>query len=473
MVAVTKLTDEVIQAICARKRADQALTQDSLAAEFNLNRNSIKKALVMLNVPAGDDTGIRLIDFELIIRSSLNPRKTFPAAELAELAEGIAVNGLLQNLVVRDAQKSSINAEGHYILVAGERRYRAIGLLREQGRWEGPLPCRVIDADDGTHLALALLENLQRQDVAPLEEADAFLQLQQIDPTVWTAPAIAAKIGRTPRYVYGRLALANKLAPETRAALAAGRINIEAARMLTSVDVERQVEVLDAAAEYDDEDNTREIHLDSIKQEIANNLISVDDAIFDVAASALEIIELDGTNYFVDRKAAIQLQMQAVKTKAKSLKKIWAFVTVSEPGEYFYSSDWEACKDKTKAGVVISITRDTYQVTIREGIVQKVKATPKSFDQKEFKAKAEQARLEREAKEKAELERYTALAPKLPTDWADGEVRAADCADGCKWRVLLCYSAPAEFHVCTKPGGPRAGLLTHEHQGGNGCFEVA
>ncbi|HVE20627.1 MAG TPA: ParB/RepB/Spo0J family partition protein [Acidocella sp.] len=472
MAAVPKLTEEVIQAICARKRADPAITQDMLAAEFNLNRTSIKKALVMLNVPAvaaANDTGISLVDYDLIDRSSLNPRKTFDQTELEELAESIAVNGLLQNLVVR------AGPEGRYILVAGERRYRAIGLLIDQARWGQPLPCRVIEADDGTHLALALLENLQRQDVAPLEEADAFVQLQRIDPKTWTAQAIAMKIGRTPRYVYQRLALANKLAPAAREALTSGKITIEAARLLTTAPADIQVDILDRAT--DDYDESGKISVEDITYELRGTLIDVEDALFDVEASALELVEIEGSRYFADRKAAIALQMEAVQAKAKALKKKWAFVTVLEPGERFNS--WEYLTGQTKAngaGAFIVINKSSYDVTIHEGLLTKPKEDPKRFDTSDYKAKQKAAQLERAERANAEIARFHALTPKLPTDYPPNEERQEGqkfCFDGCKFRQLLNYSAPAEFHVCTNPNSPRAAMLTHEEQGGNGCFEVS
>jgi ParB/RepB/Spo0J family partition protein len=210
MAAVSKVTEEVVSKVRARLADDKTLTQQALAAELKLDRKTIAKAMLVVTAasqpsdPKGD-TGIALLAHANITPSPLNPRKTFDPDELAELAESIAVNGLLQNLVVRDGP------EGGFILVAGERRFRAIGLLIANGRWSAPLPCRIIEADDGAHVALALLENLHRQDVAPLEEADAFAQLQAINKEVWTAQAIAERIGRTTRYVYQRLAMAMEI----------------------------------------------------------------------------------------------------------------------------------------------------------------------------------------------------------------------------------------------------------------------
>jgi ParB family chromosome partitioning protein len=79
------------------------------------------------------------------------------------------------------------------------------------------IPCRLVPANTGANLAIALLENLARENVPPLEEADAFAQLQKLDPVAWSTANIADRIGKTPRYVYQRLSLVNKLAPESSA----------------------------------------------------------------------------------------------------------------------------------------------------------------------------------------------------------------------------------------------------------------
>jgi ParB family chromosome partitioning protein len=471
--AQAKLTDSVVEAICARKRADRTLSNTALAAEFNLNRKSIDKALMMMNATSGTDadTGISMLNHDQIAPSPLNPRKTFSEVELTELADSIQENGLLQNLVVRDGP------DGTYILMAGERRWRAIGVLIAAGRWSGGIPCRVMEADDGTHLALALLENLQRQDVAPLEEADAFVQLQAIDPKLWSAEAIAAKIGRSKRYVYQRLSLANKLAPEAREALRTGRITIEAARMLTTASPEIQTDILDRAEEG-------RIETADISMELSGTLMDVEDALFDVEASGLEIIELEGGRYFADREAAKAAQIEAVKAKAKAIKKNWAFVEILPVGEWFKA--YEYLSNKTKAqggGVVIQMRKNTNEVALFEGVAKKPPAEAEpvvEFDRESYMRRRveeqEAARAKREAEEAAQIEHFDAITLKLDSDWPlDHVIQPGEhvCNDGCKWRVLLNHAAPSEWHVCTKLGAPRQGLVTHENQGGRDCFEVA
>ena len=99
---------------------------------------------------------------------SAQPRKIFDEAALAELAESIREHGVIQPLTVRKL------ASGYYQIIAGERRWRAARLA---GLTE--VPAVVIDADDKKAAELALVENLQREDLNPMEEAAGFQSLIQ------------------------------------------------------------------------------------------------------------------------------------------------------------------------------------------------------------------------------------------------------------------------------------------------------
>ncbi|MDR0804233.1 MAG: ParB/RepB/Spo0J family partition protein, partial [Oscillospiraceae bacterium] len=90
------------------------------------------------------------------------PRKFFSEEKLSELADSIKTHGLLQPVVVRVK-------DGGYQIISGERRWRAAKLAGVR-----TLPVRVVDADDITVLQLALVENLQREDLNPLEEAEGY-----------------------------------------------------------------------------------------------------------------------------------------------------------------------------------------------------------------------------------------------------------------------------------------------------------
>lgn len=112
--------------------------------------------------------GLRQIPLSQIKPNSLQPRKEFDQAELADLESSIRANGLLQPVTVR------ITARG-YELIAGERRFRAV---QRVGWTEIPAIVRgESDVDDKTALTLALVENLQRADLNPIEEAEGYQQL--------------------------------------------------------------------------------------------------------------------------------------------------------------------------------------------------------------------------------------------------------------------------------------------------------
>ena len=109
------------------------------------------------------------IPLRAIARNPHQPRRDFPTDELSELAASIEANGLLQPIVVRRGK-----AGAAYELVAGERRLRA---ARELGWTE--IPAYVRDVDDRALLVLALVENIQREDLGPLEEARGYEELRR------------------------------------------------------------------------------------------------------------------------------------------------------------------------------------------------------------------------------------------------------------------------------------------------------
>ena len=116
--------------------------------------------------------------------NSSQPRKFFDDASLAELAESIRLHGIIQPLTVRKL------ASGYYQIIAGERRWRAARLAGLQ-----EVPVVVIEADDRKAAELAMIENLQREDLNPMEEALGYRSLiqqyhmtQEVPPTGWENP---------------------------------------------------------------------------------------------------------------------------------------------------------------------------------------------------------------------------------------------------------------------------------------------
>jgi ParB family chromosome partitioning protein len=158
-----------------------------------------------------------------------NPRKRFDEAALAELAASVRQVGVLQPLLVRP------QGDG-YELVAGERRLRAARAVALEF-----VPCVVRELTDEQALEVAVLENLQRQDVAPWEEAAGFQRLIEAGP--WTPDSLAQRLGKSREHVYGRLRLL-KLHKTIQAALESGKLEASVAGLLSKFPVELQPAIL-------------------------------------------------------------------------------------------------------------------------------------------------------------------------------------------------------------------------------------
>lgn len=162
------------------------------------------------------------------------PRKHFDPAPLRELANSIHRNGLMQPIVVRPMGKG-------FMIVAGERRWRAHKLLADEGRLSpAVIPALVREMDDQDMAIRAIVENLQRQDVTPLEEADAFARL--IDQGM-TAEDIAEATGAVLFRVRWRLQLLN-LAPDIRKLVESENLDKQQALELARLDQRDQHQVL-------------------------------------------------------------------------------------------------------------------------------------------------------------------------------------------------------------------------------------
>lgn len=173
---------------------------------------------------AAEDAEVRRIPLGQIVPNPLQPRRVFTDEELDELASSIQANGLLQPLVVRTAPGS----KGRFELIAGERRFRAMSRL---GWTEAPAMVR--EASDETLLVLALVENLQREALNPLEEAEGYQML--MERFELTQAAVAGSVGKNRSTVANLLRLL-RLPPSIKKMVSAGSLSPGHARALLSVD---------------------------------------------------------------------------------------------------------------------------------------------------------------------------------------------------------------------------------------------
>ena len=150
------------------------------------------------------------------------PRKTFDPSALSELADSIAANGLIQPIIVR-----AVEGSGLYQIVAGERRWRA---ARMAGLSE--VPVVVIEADDKKAAEYALIENIQRQDLNPIEEANGFRSL--IEEYSLTQEQAAKRVGRSRAAVTNSLRLL-ELPDDVISLVESGAISAGHARALLGI----------------------------------------------------------------------------------------------------------------------------------------------------------------------------------------------------------------------------------------------
>jgi len=175
--------------------------------------------------PLSSSGEIRTLELTRIAPNPLQPRREFREEELAELRASIRENGLLQPLLVRPAPGSSGD---RYQLVAGERRFRAV---TELGWSEVPVVVR--EMEDRTLLVLALVENLQREALSPLEEAEGY-QLLSTEFGL-TQGEIAEAVGKQRATVSNTLRLL-RLPPTVRQLLERGALSMGHARALLSLE---------------------------------------------------------------------------------------------------------------------------------------------------------------------------------------------------------------------------------------------
>lgn len=189
--------------------------------------------------------GAQYLPLNLIAPSPANPRKRIGQAALEELADSIERLGVLQPILVRP-RAAAKRGQPLYEIVAGERRWRASTLLAERlgQRDIATIPAIVRAIDDFEALQIATVENLQRENLHPLEEAEGYeaLLLKPVHGADFSPPRtrgytvdeLAARVGKSRSYIFGRLKLCG-LCPEARDAFFADRIATKAAEAIARI----------------------------------------------------------------------------------------------------------------------------------------------------------------------------------------------------------------------------------------------
>ncbi|MCW8886325.1 MAG: ParB/RepB/Spo0J family partition protein [Motiliproteus sp.] len=181
-----------------------------------------------VEVPSGrEDEGLQSLPVDKIQRGIYQPRRDMDQDALEELANSIKAQGVIQPIVVRPVDM------GRYEIIAGERRWRATQLA---GLSEIPVVVR--DVPDEAAIAMALIENIQREDLNPIEEATALQRL--MDEFDLTQQKVAEAVGKSRTTVTNLLRLI-KLTPEVKRMLEYGDLEMGHARALLVLDHDLQI----------------------------------------------------------------------------------------------------------------------------------------------------------------------------------------------------------------------------------------
>jgi ParB family chromosome partitioning protein len=191
-----------------------------MAAEKRGLGRGLSALLGESDATADPAAGVREIPIELIVRNPDQPRRNFDEAELEVLAGSVREKGLLQPILVRPDPANA----GGYQIVAGERRWRA-----SQRAGLKAIPALVRELDDTETLEVAIVENVQRADLNPVEEAMGYRAL--IDRFGRTQEQVSAVVGKSRSHVANLLRLLT-LPGEVQAMLADGRLSAGHARAL-------------------------------------------------------------------------------------------------------------------------------------------------------------------------------------------------------------------------------------------------
>ena len=266
-------------------------------------------------VPHGGETGTDTADAESVDRvlyidindirpNSAQPRKNFDEVKLGELASSIRTNGVIQPLIVRESSTG-------YELVAGERRWRAARMAGLR-----TVPCIVRNFDDKQNAIVAIIENMQREDLDPIEEA---LGLKSMTEKYgFTQEQVSASLGRSRTYITNSIRLL-KLPEEIQQYVSSGQMSAAHGRTIINIpDKARQKEIAEKIIRNDLSVRATERLAEKVKDELRperkkrKKASDADKAkAAEVAAVERELMTLIGTRVHIngdDSKGRIELE---------------------------------------------------------------------------------------------------------------------------------------------------------------------
>ena len=304
---------------------------------------------------------------QLRVRPGHNPRKRFHEESLREMADTIESGGIVQPIVVEPDPDS-----GAYWIIQGERRYRSLRLLLEEDRIteDYPVPVYVRSAvDPQAALISALVENLQREDLSPIEEAEAFAELH--DRFARSTAEIARAVGRSKRHVQARLQLLS-LVDEVRQALLDGELPATVARVLAGAPAGLQRSALEHFREAPAALRTEE----ALRAHLRARLVPLERALFDpdlyekAHEGPIWVTDTGDRDpgargrYFGDPGLFLRLQQEELDRRREELRSRCDWVETIEAWEL--PARFEEAQDGP--GAVILVRNGLYDVQVIEGV---------------------------------------------------------------------------------------------------------
>lgn len=293
--------------------------------------------------------------------SVLNPRKFFNDTTIEELAQSIKTDGLLQNLVVLKPKGKSKK----YSIIAGERRFRAVSFLIEKGELDKDFPVAVEireNLTDEDTLRLATIENVQRENLSPLEEANALAALVQNGEKL---DEILAQTGLSVATVRRRLLLL-KLSEQAKGALAEKKITLSQAEALTIAKPEDQDDILEGVIEG------RYSTADDIKEMFVGDLPTLSMALFPAelytGSFTKDLLAEEDDTYFDDVEQFKALQKQAAENLVEKYTQSHEWAELQE-GYSFHKWEYRQAAEGEKGGVIVFLSRSG-AVSIHEGLTK-------------------------------------------------------------------------------------------------------
>lgn len=194
--------------------------------ETDVNRPQVNETNVQMQNGSKENSsdGIAYIDINQIKPNSKQPRKVFDEEKLEELAASIREHGLIQPVILRKAERG-------YEIVTGERRWRACRIIGIK-----EIPCIVKELSDEENMLLAIIENMQREDLNPIEEAEGLKQM--IDTYGLTQEEVSRSVGKSRPYIANSLRLL-KLPENIAQYLSEGKLSAGHAKALAGVEDEK------------------------------------------------------------------------------------------------------------------------------------------------------------------------------------------------------------------------------------------